>query len=443
MAKEKNVFHSLEEFREAMSEERADYSEKVELLRKYGLELDDLDMSDVEILEEDEDGYSLTFRNKSTNEVYCSNLMVSLSHPLFETNNVVAYSIVKNNVKEQYWHTISYEIKPRRTKALKARRNPENLLFSRAYVDVETKYGDFCLHIEKGGNLCCISPYSFLALYHGKAEEIMEYNNFVFRQEGALKHTLFEKDNFSGWQIGNAKFDEVKKHRYIYGQLPDDKGSSLYAIRMLSKGFIGMIVDSGEITDNVSYEYEPIDYHSDMFEFLYSKNYYSKAFFLLDGLHGLEIIKDDNGILVGYRTRQNCRLNEVFLMKLSTLVKGRLSSDELLSIVNVLKAKSSDELVSMVCDELEIYENISKNLNDNNEVQDVVQLSSPFMLPIVDWDMAVETLRNSDPVKLTEDIIENYSRELGVTIDDIIGIEDKTQIEEHKSWVKQIKHNNV
>lgn len=30
-----------------------------------------------------------------------------------------------------------------------------------------------------------------------------------------------------------------------------------------------------------------------------------------------------------------------------------------------------------------------------------------------------------------------------LTMDDIVGVEDKSQIQGHKSWVKQIKHKNV
>lgn len=244
----------------------------------------------------------------------------------------------------------------------------------------------------------------------------------------------------------SRKVELFRKHGLELDMLTmDDIGSSLYAVDMYSKSFSGMIVDSNEITDNISYTNMPnmIEYYRTMFDFLSWKNYYSKAFFVLNGDSALEIIKNDNGIVVGYKVRKGNCLDDEFIIALPTLSSGKLFSLELSSIVNTLKNTSSDELGNMVCDELEIYGNICRKLNDKNQVQDVIQLSSPFMLPIVDWDKTVNTLRNSEPVKLTEDIIENYSNEFGVTIDDIVGVEDKSQIEGHKSWVKQIKHKNV
>ena len=151
MGENNKRFTSFKEFGDEYLKLNQEKLEKHRKLQSYGLDIYLEEVGDIEIIEETK--RLITYYHKKTNQIVTSDLVGRVYekwHPKYSVG------LSTCNQDKTFFVDHFHSINPVKTyeeagkNALKSRRNSETKLLSRAYADVSTKYGDFCLHLEEG-----------------------------------------------------------------------------------------------------------------------------------------------------------------------------------------------------------------------------------------------------------------------------------------------------
>lgn len=419
-----------------LKKEILEYSNKKKLLKKYGFDFKDDEINHIEIVSVNEDklGLELIFKNNFDGTLWKSHLLTSIQVNHYDKyKSAIEYSITKDNIKEQYWYTRTSD----EFNMVNIRNNNDNLFHSRVYADVICKYGNFVIEIAKGKSNT-FGKESYIALYHGRTEDIMHWNNFDFAFEGAIKYRYAQGDNHP-MVIYQAQPNmwSIDLRRWMY-MLPN---SNIYAFDIKNK-LKGVILEDGTVYE----EYMP-NLDRNVIKQLISHKQNPQAIFVhCDGKYknNLSIIKDKNTdkIEIIYERKTTYDRPDMIIESIPIKKDGKLTLEEISNISNCLQQYKSNEFLCNVCNELDIYCNIINHTNNKGENKEN-DLSNPFILPINDFSKVVTLFRNSNLVELTEKLIENYSKEIGIDISDIVNIYNKDNIEHHKKMIKESHIKNI
>lgn len=439
MDKNRKIFYSFKEFYENFKKLNKENLENQRILKSYGLDIPLDVMQDIEILESNKK--SITYWNRKTNELVTSNLLGKI-YKKWQTKYSVSL-ITCNQDKTffiEHFHSIDSAETYEQTgkNALKSRKDPKTKLLSRAYADVSTKYGDFCLHIEEGyTDYKYGSPYRFVSLYHGNHEQTMLnwMNDFDHNKYGLFRWYYVEQNKFSRWVMGfeNDIFNNPKRNVWKYGRLNDT--SSVYASEFLTNSNAGVIFRNGHLKLKKNTMYIP-----DIFDWLKQelKEYEdldctSKAYFC-NCEECVAILKQDSTISIEYK-KKNPRTydwSKEFSDHIVSATTQEFTEEDFKNIITQLEISSiSETLKSFTVSELESYKNIH-NTNDFGTLD-------KFTLEPYHFEDMLQYIREQNLIEVVEKGIESLSSTFHMDIEELLGQNPPNQAKEPPYVKKNIK----
>lgn len=406
------------------------------ILFSEGLEIMIYDTSDIEILEREDT--KIVYHDKRTSEIICSDLECYIDKKWghYNTAGLITYVPSKSLFIEDYH---SYEcdesILQRCKNVIDVRRKDKNLVFSRTYVDVSTKYGDFCLHIEEKNTDNEYGPHVWLSLYHGNHNEIIDElsNDFNWPEYGIFRTKYMKKNEFYQWMLGFV--DNVWNHPFrniwSYGQTKVGKNTSNSPIYSFNEyqgyGKRGTIFIDGSIKLKENKECIP-----DMFENLevdeYENiSYNSKAYFGTPSEH-VAILKylNSNNIKIIYKQKNKRSGN--FEEKATTTIQSNTNKEfnehDFEQIVAALEEMPINKfLKKYIIDEIKTY--IAIYFRNNRfyigEFPDDSYINLSNTLKQDGYDILVDILDRHDATEVVEKLIESISQIFHISIDELLG----------------------
>lgn len=423
------------------------------IIYNYGFNIPLKELPNYEILEINDKYGECSIRNKITGEIIKS----SMSSPLLKISGDGIKSVMISREIDGVIHQTWYDVeKFNRTYLTNPHGNP---ILTRAFTDVDTKYGTFTFHIEKSDYPEKFGPNYFLALYHGKADEIMQSNDFDFKPTSILQTVYYPKADFHMWEAGYANFYDKLNKRFIYGKsspfVPDSLKKMEGSIYSFKNGHIsGAFIDDGSLSQE---EYKPyvdpnilVRESINPFSKVNKSEPTSKALFYTFYSDALSIIKNWTSILVNYQVMVDTvgdhrfEWKNVFNYRIPYTDKnGPITYNELMDVVTSLEYRpEKNEFIESVINEINLYSYIKEQLA-TKDTSHPLNITNPFFVPIDDFDYYLTLLRNSDISKLVEEIIEEYANAFNMTPKEIIGNAlddfDLRRYKEHTRVVKELK----
>lgn len=441
MAENKKVFYSFKEFGEEFRRLNQENLEKQGVLQSYGVDIPLEEMQNIEILEKN--GASITYWNRKENESVTSHLLSNIYEKWSEGYSVC---LTTCNPDKTFFVEHFHSIDAPKTyiqagkNALKSRKNPGTKLLSRAYADISTKYGDFCLHIEEGYTDYKFGPYRFVSLYYGNHEQVMIdwMNDFDFSKYGILRWRYGDQYKFSQWFMGfeDEKFDCPKRNTWKYGESND--ASPIYASTSRTSTNSGAIFMRGisKIDENIMYIPEIFDYYCRLQPEL--KEYEdldctSKAYFC-NYSECVAILKQGSNISMEYKKKDFKTHNWIkgFSVSIASATTQEFTQEDFKNIITKLEAPSiSDSLKTFTISELESYKNIH-NADDFESLD-------KFTLEPYHFEDMLQYLEKKNLIEVVEKGIESLSSTFHMDIEEILGQNPPNQTKEPPYVKKNIK----
>lgn len=403
-------FHSFKEFSKAFKEENKEKLEMQEIFNSYGLDVPIDSLDDLHIIKRSKD--FITYLDKKTNMIITSNLVGKIYKKWDSLYSVglTTFDPEKNFFVEQYNSIDAAKTYDEAGEnAMKARNNPETKLVSRAYTDVSTKYGDFCLHLEESYTDYRFGPYRSVSLYHGNHEQVIENwnNEFDFARYCLFRWKCIKRNNFDQWMMGYAS-EGPKINSWSYGDIPlysKDDGGVATVISMDG---------SLKLMDNL--EYISFLYGSELKED-YLKQYEdmdctSKAYFSSYGIL-VAVIKQGNTINIDYRNQREY-WNLCYSDKVISATNQRFTKEDFENIIERLEqfpliAREKKSIISV----------LSAYINTHDE-KDFATLNTFTLKPYTFEDM-LQYVKQQDLGELVERGIETVSDTFNVDVEEILG----------------------
>lgn len=416
------------------------------LVFQEGLELRPYDFENIEILERSPN--KITYFNKETNEIITSDLKCYINKKWGFENaaGLITFLPDKKLYIEEY-NSYEYGATPleRGQSIITARKNSETHLFSRAYVDVSTKYGDFCLHIEEKKTKYRYGPHVWLSLYHGHHDEIIDKyeNDFNWSEYGIFRTKYMKENDFYQWMLGFI--DNIWSHPFrniwTYGDVKIKDDTPKFPIYSFSEyqgaGKRGTILLDGNVKLKDGAEYLP-----DMFENIGVDEYEnvsctSKAYFGSPSEH-VAIFKYTytNHIKILYK-QKNRRTGD-FEVKHAKYIDSQTEkefteNDFELIIFALKRMPINKELKKFIIDEIETY--VSLNYQNNAFfIGDATNTMEPIKLNNVlkreGYDSLLDTLERNNATEFVEKLIENIAENFHINISDLLGHPKQKEQEE-------------
>lgn len=426
---------------------------KKDLLDEFKIKYDNID--DMEILEE---AFSHIYvRNKKTNELiyasikYFSNRQYSYKAP------AALYQATKLDdvVHEKY-----YEIPPVGSKITSIKKalkkitlTDDSLIFQREYTNVDSKYGELCFVIENSGNpkYYKYDSKSSIGLFYGSSDKIIEESSSLEPTYYSIIKNFSQNNDFYNYLIGH-NYGYYKDHLWAY----KINNKFIYSIEN-----VGAIIEDGSI-DILDSEYHDPEYCpltiyniAEKYKKIISNKLDTKAYFHAGIGTILLIEKDKEKILLKLCTDFNPDRKPSMIMEksLPKLEKGPFTSKEIALIIAALDAekgkdyftylnkktrKANEEIFKDISNFTEVkralisYKNFKEN-QDNNQFN----FTSPYCLPIEDFEKATEVLRKTNKQELVDSIIDNYIENFNITLKELLG--DNKKAKEHMEGNLQFK----
>ena len=433
--------HSLDDLGYLLTDEES-FSQrnknKFRILSNFKIEYEKLD--DIEILEESKEYPIYIYAiNKKTNELIYATIKIFQNRHYKNAKKFVLYQATKSNdvVHEKYYdipnNGLDLKWSKKQLKNMQLKNN--NLIFERAYTDVNTKYGDFCLVLQKDGNpkYNYFGKNSSIGLYHGSSEKIIEPDSSLESTYYLVFKNTANEHKFYNYMIGH-NYGTVIKHMWAY-----NLGKYIY-----SNGNVGSIIEDGNINilDNKYREgdYCPYIVYNlvDDYNKYLNNDVESKAYFRIIPLSFLAIEKQKKNINIKLIT--TCALNEpkkVMDITIPSQEEGKFTPKEIDMIIDALDAQKGTNFFTYISKDK--YEASKKMLDPVSEFSEVKQclidykkfieninskkfdITSPYCLPIKYFNKATSILRNSNKKEIVETIIDRYIEEFNISIEKLLG----------------------
>lgn len=427
MSKEKS-YHSFKDLAKAYYEQHPEI-ETQKLLKKYGLDYSLEDIENIEILEYD--NRLIKILNKNTNEIIISDLYKKV-HDKYSAKYSVGL-ITYNQDKDYYVEKYNY-IKPAKTyeeaanNAIKSRNNPETLLLSRAYKDISTKYGDFCLAVEENYSNYKFGPHKIVSLYHGSHNDAIDdiYNDFGI--EGCIFRWKYYFDtDFNQWMIGHSeRLSAPFCNRWRYGitncnnEEIDEPMYGSHVDRRYSFYSQFILNNKVKLKENPKYL---LDYFND--------NFYNRELLNVDektnvpriysGSYGdfISIIKEKAKIIIKYYNKKGGHelyetLNDYKSIAVDSETENDFTIEDFNNIINRINEEDMplEFKDNLIC-ELKTYINLHKR-DDLNKIND-------FSLKDFTFDDMLRDLQQDNLSQVIEDMLESLSQTFNIDMNEMIG----------------------
>lgn len=440
MGENNKRFTSFKEFGEEYLKLNQEKLEKQRKLQSYGLDISLEEVGDIEIIEETRQ--LITYYHKKTNEIVTSDLSGKVYKKWYPKYSV---GISTCNPDKTFFVDHFHSINPVKTyeeagkNALKSRRNPETKLLSRAYADVSTKYGDFCLHLEEGYTDYKFGPYRSVSLYYGNHNQVMiNYrNDFDFNRYGLLKWYYINQNKFSRWFMGYEDdfFNNPNRNTWKFEGLNDT--SSIYATKSCKDYNSGVIFINGDLKlkENIMYISDIFNYHKIKEELkeYESLDCISKAYFC-NYSECLAILKQGSTIRMDYK-KERPRTHDWIIDFSSDIPSATAQEFTVADFENILEqleiSSLSERVKKFVISELESYKNI-------HNPEDFASLHT-FTLEPYHFEDMLGYLEGKNLTDLVEKGIETVTSTFCMDIEDFLGQNPPNQSKEPAYVKKNIK----
>ena len=163
-------FNSLKDFGYAYFKLHPEI-EVQKILSSYGINVEQETAKNIEVILSD--GARLQYLDKSTNECITYDLTGRVLEKYGESSTSLK---IENNDKtfiQEHFFAVPNGVKRKNLKVIESITDDKAKLLSRAYVDVETKYGIFCLHLEEGYTNTRYGPNKVVSLYYGDHNKVI------------------------------------------------------------------------------------------------------------------------------------------------------------------------------------------------------------------------------------------------------------------------------
>lgn len=425
MSKNEKTFNSFKEFSDEYIKENKEILEIQKLLNSYGLDIPLELIPDIEIIEKNRQ--LLTYYNKKTNEIVTSDLLGRI-HEKWDARYSV--SLTTRNQNKTFFVEQFNDIGSTRTyeeagkNALKSRKQTETRLLSRAYADISTKYGDFCLHIEQEYTNYKFGPYRSISLYYGNHEQVLIdwKNDFDFRKYCLFRYKYNEKSKFSQCTMGliNVKFDAPRLNIWNYGVT---KNSDIPIYSMEENHNSGAIFINGtsKLEENFKYIPRVFDFRGeDLLKQFEDKNCTSKAYFCNYRGEYVAILKQGTTISIEYKKEisnifgmDNGQVN-CFSASIPSFTTREFTKNDFENIIKIVEESSiSNELKRFVISQLNGY------INTHNE-NDFKSLNL-FPLECYNFEDILQYIQQSNLVEVVETGLESLSKKFHIDMEDLLG----------------------
>lgn len=454
---EKKVYNSFEDFGVDYFEENEELIEKQKLLLSCGVKLSLDDIENIDVFAAGPN-HEISYFDKRTNQIVTSDIFGRVFEKWSNSirSNSLTFSNLDNNLFEQHFYGIDSSKSHKKIidGIVLSRSHPKFKLLSRAYRDISTKYGDFCLHVEEGYTDYKWGPYRLVSLYFGNHNNTMvPYKNDFDFCEFCLFRWKFEKNNnFSRWNMGYypSKFTNPKMNTWYYPEtIVDGKSSGIFASsdRVNNDHALILLNGSLKVTDNLKYCPEFFGYFSDIkreIKEYEDEAYDSKAYFC-NPSDLIAILKKDNKIMIEHKhadisTRE---WGKVFSGNITSTSEGIFTPDDFLSVWKILthmqlheseKAKKFinasgkfNRLKDFALNQISTYADIFDH-DDFNTLD-------KFSLENVSFDDMLNVLKSPDIVQIVETGLETMMENFHISIEDLLGNNPPNQ-KEGFSYVK-------
>lgn len=313
-------------------------------------------------------------------------------------------------------------------------------MLSRAYADVDTKYGNFCLHIEQGYTDYKFGPYRQVYLYYGNHEQVMIpwSNDFDFHKYCLFKCKYIEQDKFNQWMMGyvNENFDGPKRSIWNYGQAINKNEKCdlpIYACETRTSSNQGVIIINGDLKlkENVECIPEIFDHYERELDAYESLECSSKAYF---GNYGeyVAILKQGYTITIEYqkqvyRTRE---WNKDYFEFIESITNKEFTCDDFKKIITKIGTSSlSENIKNFIVSELKTYINI-------HDEQDFDKFDA-CTLESFSFEELLEYIKQQNLTELIEKSLESMSEIFQIDIEEVLGTNAPNQQKESQN-VKKI-----
>lgn len=433
--------------------------EKQTLLAKYGVDIPFENMKNIEIKEQNT--YYVIFRDRVKKETYKVDLAVYIFRKKKGGLHVTSITTLKEEkelvVKKFYKFSLSSKLLVVSDGDM--RQNEENLLLSKMYANVSTKYGNFCILLEDNRTndweFGFESNTSF-ALYHGRYQELLQNNDFDRNME-FLKYSS-QSNGLNLWTMGGRNYKyPIRNVWNYYHPKNNEMEEQIAPIYGFENNYInlGLFFIDGKYNlqeyarygpcnfneDNIFDEFEFIDCSSKMF----FRSYLASAVFIKRGdkidFYYNNCVKENNyrwgedKIDFYYTERSkgnNYRWGENVLLDIFFTTPGAFSFADIDLIIRKMENLEipviDNELRTTIIKELSTYKNLHC-LNDIN------QISQDFSLENQNFDDMVMFLKQQDLNQYVEELIEFVSKKFNMSIEDILGMQSTNL----NSKVKELK----
>ena len=391
------------------------------MLNAYGIEIPDEELEYIRLIKKEK--YSITFRNIKTKEIITSDLMGKIYRKHLEGMSILLKKIMDNNLVVEYYNSLKItdpsisvgEV------ALQARANSDTKLISRAYVNVNTKYGSFCLHLEEGYQKEDQEPYSQVSLYLGTSDQVINDNNdFSFQEFGIFRSDYHKKDDFNIFNMGYDENSPINPKTAIWNFGKVNKNgqivkTSLYAFTSHKQKDSGIVLIDGsiKIAENQKllpdiFKYYQIDEQLQQIDQVVCN---SKMYFA-NYNEFLVVIKKGSQLTFEYRQKdENMEWKSLYSITVNTQKVGEIIVPDIkLILLELEDIPLSDDFKATIINQLQSFLSTHKI--------DLKKLS--FTLKPYNIESMLAQLKDQDLSELIETELEKLSELFNIPVEELV-----------------------
>lgn len=439
--------HSFKELHEAYLKLHPEIALQ-ELLLSYGIDIPLNEIKNIQILEKNKN--AISYLNTRTNEIITSDLFGRVYQKYDEKYSVgLTISNPDKNFFVEHYHAIrpAKTYKEAAKNALESRNNPDTKLLSRAYADIDTKYGNFCLHIEEGYTNYRYGPSKQVSLYYGNHEQVIDplSRDFDFHKYCLCRWKHLQYCNFNQWQIGyvNEYFDGPGRNIWNYGisnKNDQETAAPIHASHLRSGREGGVIFIDGDlkIAENEQCVPDIFTFSDDIreqFDEYEILSLTSKAYFC-NYRACVAILKTENQLTIEYKKKEikTGEWSKSLSENIDSMTNKEFTCDDLKKIISRLEGLDINEsLKKFIISELISYTNIHK--------EDELATLGAFSLEPFSFEQMLEYIKQFNLQELVEKGIETILETFHMDIDELLGKCPPNQLEEAK--VNKLLKNNI
>ena len=415
------------------------------ILFNYGIDVSLKEVEHIELLLVDE--HHIEYFDTKKKEFVCSDYIAYVTDK-WNHKSHYAVQLAKTNVDktffEEYYHAIAGGGKTNRpSKAIgqdtiEARKKKDTLLFSRAYADVATKYGQFCLAVEEKTNEYYFGPHIDLSLYYGDHTQTQHDwgKDFNFKEYCLFRWRYTNDKPCNRWCFGfDTDLETPKRYLWEYG-VANLNGKEvplpIYAFENMYNYDKGIIFVNGQLKCKENQKYAPrTPEFTSSFEEYEEMECDSKAYFVVAN-DNIAVYKIGNKITIDMKSYMSYDCwPKVFSQSLPSKTFGQFTMDDfqqILSIIDSMPMKGRAKI--SLKDEIYAFLNVHYK-------EKLDKVSPNFTLEKCNFEKIIGVLKEQDLTKYVEELLEFISRNFYIEMEDLLGKNLPNQVDSIELKKKQ------